>query len=605
MAVKSTLIKGFFLLAALFVLFSISYNNFLDSDTWWHMSSGREIIKAHGLPKYDTFSYAANQKWYSHEWLFDVIIYLLSIFIGINNLLYFKILMAAGLFGLLFLVIRVRQQAKYLEPVLPFWLLAVYLLSPFLVLRPQFFTFLFILYFIYVLEHEPVKSHKILYYSLPVAAVLWVNIHATEIIGAIVMFIYCVFYSVNLYKLKEKRQSYDFRILLISLAGVILASFISPEGPKSLIFFMQDFGIKQYIKEWQTGFDFSNIDNAAYFSVFFIYSATVILVFFRNLKDSDIRRNAVFLKDGVIILLFLTAGLAVRKNIPLFIITSLPILSYYIFLAIKKDVLLTENKDLVTFNNKIYIAVTLLLLAFGAFKIAAVPKSIYPEQALKYITKSKVPPNLFSNYEWGGYFEYMLFPEYKIMVNGRLNALFTVIQEYSNIYYTQGNYKDFIAKNNINSFLLSYGAPVIDKLSGLNYKAVYFDDEAIIFVNPQKIDKYFKYLTPADDSEFYTKANFKKAFSELKDFTTDYPSEKACLMLAIMYLDKNREQAIEYLNRIITAHGNYSALYNLLGNIYYDMGEYKKAVDIWTRSEKKTAEIKTLLNAAKNNSKPE
>src|SRR5208283_92710 len=123
MAVKSTLIKIFFVSAVLFILFSISYNNFLDSDTWWHMSSGREIMKTHGLPKYDTFSYAGNEKWYSHEWLFDVIIYLLSVFIGISNFLYFKMFMTACLLFLLSLIIRMRQQAEYLEPALPFWLL--------------------------------------------------------------------------------------------------------------------------------------------------------------------------------------------------------------------------------------------------------------------------------------------------------------------------------------------------------------------------------------------------------------------------------------------------------------------------------------------------
>ena len=70
---KNKLWLFLFAITVVFTFYTLSTGKLMDPDTWWHMSSGREIVKNTGLPGADTFSYAVeSHKWYSHEWLFDI-----------------------------------------------------------------------------------------------------------------------------------------------------------------------------------------------------------------------------------------------------------------------------------------------------------------------------------------------------------------------------------------------------------------------------------------------------------------------------------------------------------------------------------------------------
>jgi len=588
--------KIFFIASILFTVFSLSHNSFMDSDTWWHMSSGREIVRAHGLPQNDTFSYSATSKWYSHEWLFDVIIYAAVAAAGVNNLIWLKMLMALLLLGLVFLIARLRQ-ARYMEAGLPFLALSLYLLAPYLTLRPQFFSFLFVLYFIYVLEHKPTGKNAAFYYSLPFAGLIWVNIHASEVIGPAIMLLYIIYYASTSNASGEK---YDFKMPAICFAATLGASFISPEGVNSFVFFAQDFGIKKYIMEWGPGFDFSSINYIIYFILFYIYAAAFTAAALYSMKKSNVVIRAAVIKDVFIGVVLLTGAIAVRKNIPLFIIVSMPLVLHYFSTAYRTDFLLNKKMDLARVNRAsslIYLTAAILVLCIGAARLTSPQAQGYPEQAVKYIAGQKPPQNLFSSYEWSGYIEYSLYPEYKIMIDGRLNVPFDIISEYSGIYNKNGDYKGYIDANKINSFLLPYGAPITGVLAG-NYRAAYFDDKGILLVNPESTGNYFKYINPAGQAGFYDKNNYDKAAAEMKKFAEAYPSERACLMLAMMYGDKNRKQAIEYMEQAIEEHPDFYSLYNLLGKIYFDGMEYGKAADILAKSGKRTKEINEMLKTA-------
>ena len=96
-----------------FIIFTLSIALFLlifaqiESDYFWHKKAGKYMFN-HGVLKHDIFSWYLNSKyWMSHEWLFEIIIYLLSIifpkyhilvysFISLSSLLFFVI------FGIIF-----------------------------------------------------------------------------------------------------------------------------------------------------------------------------------------------------------------------------------------------------------------------------------------------------------------------------------------------------------------------------------------------------------------------------------------------------------------------------------------------------------------------
>lgn len=77
--IKIYLLVIYFIIISFIAFFCFN----ISSDTWWHISSGKQIISNKGLPDTDNFYCAGSYKWYSHEWFFDVISFLIFIKTGI------------------------------------------------------------------------------------------------------------------------------------------------------------------------------------------------------------------------------------------------------------------------------------------------------------------------------------------------------------------------------------------------------------------------------------------------------------------------------------------------------------------------------------------
>src|SRR2546422_4508442 len=73
--VTSALVLRWLLFTAIFSLAAVPP---LDPDLWWHLANGRLIITTGMIPHVDLYSFsAAGQPWVMHEWLADLMMYLL------------------------------------------------------------------------------------------------------------------------------------------------------------------------------------------------------------------------------------------------------------------------------------------------------------------------------------------------------------------------------------------------------------------------------------------------------------------------------------------------------------------------------------------------
>src|SRR2546430_8859400 len=73
--VTSALVLRWLLFTAIFSLAAVPP---LDPDLWWHLANGRLIIAIGTIPHVDLYSFsAAGQPWVMHEWLADLMMYLL------------------------------------------------------------------------------------------------------------------------------------------------------------------------------------------------------------------------------------------------------------------------------------------------------------------------------------------------------------------------------------------------------------------------------------------------------------------------------------------------------------------------------------------------
>ena len=81
MKIKNTIIKIAICVVLLIATFAIiiPQSPMINSDTLWHIKNGEWIMQNKAIPFKDYFSYHKNLNFIAHEWLFDVVIYWLSL----------------------------------------------------------------------------------------------------------------------------------------------------------------------------------------------------------------------------------------------------------------------------------------------------------------------------------------------------------------------------------------------------------------------------------------------------------------------------------------------------------------------------------------------
>ena len=163
------------------LIFSISISLFLlltmrvESDYFWHIKAGEYMFK-NGILRKDVFSWILNGKyWMSHEWLFEVIIYVFKLLFGNYHMLIYGGICLVSLFLILFL----GNKKNYLKNI-PFtllWFVLSFILVAFVQVRPHLISFCFVattIYFLYDLYKDE-NSKRI--YFLPIISILWSNLH--------------------------------------------------------------------------------------------------------------------------------------------------------------------------------------------------------------------------------------------------------------------------------------------------------------------------------------------------------------------------------------------------------------------------------------------
>ena len=156
----------------------ISIKSITDPDYGWHISVGKYIFSNGLIPKTDIFSWygeANNLNFISHEWLSDLIMYLvgpigmiviLSIFVTIFYLFLVKFLKVSKVFNLSNLI-------KIL------WLFLCVISMYSFNHRPYLFSYLLFLIFITILFKYldfNLNNFKLLY-IIPILQLRWVNLH--------------------------------------------------------------------------------------------------------------------------------------------------------------------------------------------------------------------------------------------------------------------------------------------------------------------------------------------------------------------------------------------------------------------------------------------
>ena len=430
--------KSNFLIWTLFIfiffVLVLKANNYLDPDFGWHLKVG-EIALSSGIPKLDPFSYSMPSfHFINHEWATDTFLKLSYDSLGFFGL---SLIFATAL--ILAIYVSFRRDSKSL----PFWevpvILGIGTLLPYFALRPQVLSWLlWAIFLALILNRERWSKWK---FFLPPFFMVWANFHGSFAAGIAALVLLGIFRY-----LKERKLSWSFTIITLLC---LLSTLINPYGPriwKEIWLSISDASLRWRIAEWQPAFFSINLP----FILYFVISSFLI---WKNKRGFKLDELGLFF-------FFAFWGLSSKRNVPLWVILSIPmtIKAFSLMLTKIKIIPQAEVRFKKAYNWTLYFSISAvflqalgLLLSLHTYK----EETYYPKEAVSYLSNNLPKGEIFSIYRWGGYLIWKL-PEKKVFVDGRMPSWRTqnspesesenAMRDYTNLVSGFISYKDIFNK---------------------------------------------------------------------------------------------------------------------------------------------------------------
>jgi hypothetical protein len=208
-----------------------------DFDYWFHYRIGEEILTTHTIPTTAIGSwYGISQgtQWIAHEWLSDILIYLIIKAGGIVGAVVFSSFTASALLAGILMAKREDVVAHPLNAVILSFLYSL-IMSCFAVPRPQLFQYILMSAELLLLEKEEKKPSRAIWWMVPIT-ILWVNLHGGSFPLLFVIFgCFIIGHSIELHIGRIDTEKADRRLLKkwFVLFGICcLAVFMNPYGRK-------------------------------------------------------------------------------------------------------------------------------------------------------------------------------------------------------------------------------------------------------------------------------------------------------------------------------------------------------------------------------------
>lgn len=461
---KRRLELSFFLFLLVFSLILMLFLR-MDIDYFWHFKAGEYMVQHSTILTHDVFSWSLfGSSWISHEWLFEVFIYILECLLGSFHLFFYVFVLTLSL--ILFLYFS--QKREYLKNV-PFsllWTAFFSLIFTGLSGRPQLISFLFLavsVWIVFYFFYHP-TSKKI--YFLPIISLLWANIHGgSSNLPYLLCFLaaFCGLFEFSYKKIEavrlEKRQ-----IITYFVVGILcmLMLIINPHGITMLFYPYQNMGdslMLSTIAEWQP----SNLNQLSHYGYFIFSFLVLIILIFSKKKIRFI--------DAVFYIMFLYLGL---KSIRFWFFSYI-VFSLFIFYYIPQRRVDRYSCPLILLFSCVLFSI--FITNFSYSKV--IFDNTLADQVIDILKKEK-PKRLFNYYDYGAYLIYQNIP---VFIDGRADLYSkTIYKDYQDISRLRYQFPTLIFKYQFDYFIIPKKTGLFSYLKeNDNYDLIYLDQECALF----------------------------------------------------------------------------------------------------------------------------
>jgi hypothetical protein len=443
-------------------IFTMAVRTPADSDTWWHLLSGRTIVQTGSVPLSDPFSHTRlGAPWIDHGWLAQVLLYALYALAGWAGL-------ALGVAALVTLAFSlVHRQCQGNAYVRAFGLVFGAITSSVVwAARPQLVSFLLAALVAYLLDRYKRHSGRLLPW-LPLVMLVWANVHGGYAIGFILMLCYLVGETAN--RLAGHDQDpvltrQQLRHLLLVVGVCFAAVGVNPNTWQMWLYPFRTLGIgvlQDFIQEWQSP-NFHELWQQPFIG----------LLLLTGLGLARSGRRADF-TDLALWAVWSGWSLVAARNMAIFALVSAPILVRYLSLAWERQLEVwrgtawaqpllraavrppARGSTLTALNWLLLIVICLaaavkISLPLSPAAMQQATRQSLPADAVAYIEAQRPAGPMFNSYNWGGYLMFTLWPAYPVFVDGRTDLYDDAfLRQYLRIYRADEGWPQLLASYGI------------------------------------------------------------------------------------------------------------------------------------------------------------
>jgi hypothetical protein len=482
---------------------------FGDCDTGWHIRTGEWVVANRWVPARDIFSFSKpGQPWFAWEWLSDVAFAWIHSSGGLRALAIFAIVLIAATFCLLFRL--VRRKANVIVAIV-ITMVAAAASSIHWLARPHLFTLLFLTLFYSALEatrEGRTRLAGIPYLAvLPLATVLWTNLHGGFFVGILMICAYGTGELLNmLFSADTGDRSRQWRVArayFLSAAACLAASLINP------YFYHLHVHMVQYLRN-----PWNSQHIMEFLSPSFHHPASL---FFEGMLVLGVCSAVWHLSKGrfiepILIAMWAHAALLAARNIPIFMIAAAPpvaaaiqewlectpewnVAGWLRKAILKFNHIAAETGEMEAVGRWHLVSVAGLLLVAATVWAPNPPKKFraefdpdrYPAKAVAML-KHEAPARIFTFDQWGDYLIFSLYPKNKVFVDGRSDFYGNDFEEkYIDVLNVKYGWEKTLGRFGVDTILMPPDAPLTGALKeSRRWRVVYDDGIALIF---RSVDK--------------------------------------------------------------------------------------------------------------------
>lgn len=467
-------------------LFTMAARSVTDPDVWWHLRTGQLIVEMHAVFHADPYSFTRiGQLWVDHEWLSQVLIFGLYRLAGWGGLIAgFGAVIAAA-----FLVVFLRCPGRpYVAGVIT--LLGAFASAPSWGVRPQILTLLLASVLLLILERS-YRRPKLLWWT-PALMLFWVNLHAGYALGIGLIALFLVGEALDValgFAASDFKDgpptSARFRALALAIVGCAAVVPLNPYGAAIYAYPLETLrsrAMQSYIGEWLS----PDFHQHMYWPTLVMVVATVAM---SALSPHRLRPREILLLSVTTF-----AALLSVRHIPIYTLVAIPILSEMVLAGLQERGVARriESEHSATTPAKTLVN-AILLAAFLTFTVARLRYVTHrqdeteakelPAAAVSFIAAHWPPAPILNHYNWGGYFIWRLYPEYRVYIDGRADLYGDAfMDDLATTYYLRGDsWRSPFERWRIKTVVLPPDAPLVVALRAMpDWETVYADNQAVV-----------------------------------------------------------------------------------------------------------------------------